>query len=88
MTWNHEPENHLSPSEIPSHCSSDPAGPAPEAPQAVPFFATQDAFLQAVYDHWSYFTRCLLKWYRVSGHGGGRGSIGLAKRGTRSQGLS
>jgi hypothetical protein len=65
---NHEPENHLSPSDIPSHCSSDPAGPTPEALQDAtsehtPFFATEDAFLQAIYDKWEYFIRYLLKHY-------------------------
>jgi len=34
MTWHHEPENQLSPSE-----------------EYAPFFATEDAFLQAVYDN-------------------------------------
>jgi hypothetical protein len=47
MVWNHEPENHCSPSE-----------------ENAPFFATEDAFLQAVYDNWTYFIRVLLAKYR------------------------
>jgi hypothetical protein len=36
-----------------------------EAPsEPTPFFATEDAFLQAVYDNWTYFIRYLLKRYR------------------------
>jgi hypothetical protein len=30
-----------------------------------PFFATEDAFLQAVYDNWTYFIRYLLKYYSM-----------------------
>jgi len=46
MTWNHAPENQLSPSE-----------------EHAPFFATEDAFLHAVYDNWTYFARVLLAKY-------------------------
>src|SRR5215467_9457628 len=46
MTWNHEPENPLFPSE-----------------ENAPFFATKDAFLQAVFDNWIYCARVLLDKY-------------------------
>jgi len=53
----------------PQSCSTPPptnntAGRATEAPQDAPFFATEDAFLQAVYDNWIYFARVLLAKYR------------------------
>jgi hypothetical protein len=41
----------------------DISGPAPEAPQDAPFFATEDAFLHAVYANWEYCIRSLLKRY-------------------------
>jgi hypothetical protein len=45
------------------HPTNDIAGPAPAASQDAPFFATKEVFLQAVYDHWNYFARYLLKHY-------------------------
>src|SRR5215471_14478803 len=64
MTLERECEHQYPQSGSTPHPTHDTAGQAPEAPHDAPFFATKDAFLQAVYDHWSYFICYLLKRYR------------------------
>src|ERR1043166_7276899 len=42
----------------------EPEHHLPPAEENAPFFATEDAFLQAVFDNWIYFARVLLAKYR------------------------
>jgi hypothetical protein len=64
MTLQREFEHQYPHSCSTHHSTHGMAGPAPEAPQDAPFFATKDTFLQAVFDNWIYCARILLAKYR------------------------
>jgi hypothetical protein len=64
MTLKRELDHHYPHSSSTHYRPHDTAGPAPEVPQGAPFFATEDALLQVVFDNWTYFVRVLLAKYR------------------------